>query len=197
MNRIATSFKNYFKDKDLEALEQSQDTIFVLSRKLEFLYFNKAWFLFAANNNGEPFISNKVLIGSNFENFVLGDLRNFYLEKYKMVLEKNEKWTHLYECSSKNEFRIFQQNVIPLKNGFGLLVTNSLIKENTIENKKDNNITLKSFLDEYGNYNQCSNCRKTKKTDENLWVWIPEIIDTKIENISHTICPICFELYWK
>lgn len=197
MDRITTSFKNYFKGKDLEALEQSPDTIFVLSSNLKFLYFNKAWFLFAAKNNGEPFITTKVLIGSNFENFILGDLRNFYLEKYKMVLEKNEKWTHHYECSSKNEFRIFQQNVIPLKNGFGLLVTNSLIIENTIENKKDYSIKLKSFIDESGNFNQCSNCRKTKKTEGNLWAWIPEIIDTKITNVSHTICPICFELYWK
>lgn len=197
MNRCSIEFKEWFSDEDITAFEVSKDTIFALSDSLTFLYFNPAWFEFARKNNGEPHISEKVILGEKFETFITGKLKKIYLLKFKKVLHTGKSWEINYECSSKNKYRIYRQMIVPIKKNKGLLVVNSLLLEDVMKEQKRNKLRISDFMDEKSYFNQCSNCRKTKLNKEEKWIWLPELIDTKIANISHTICPVCYELYWK
>ena len=52
---------------DFETLENCPHSIFGLSKDLQLIYFNKAWFDFAKQNNGEPGISNRFQLGTPIE----------------------------------------------------------------------------------------------------------------------------------
>lgn len=200
MNRYEPSFLTKLSGFDFETLESSSHSIFGLSKDLRLIYFNHAWFEFAKNNNGEPGISNYFPLGTPFELSVSGVLRDFYLNHYKKIISDVKAWKHEYECSSSKIFRIFSQDAYPLKNHEGIIIVNSLKVERVVaENKIAVQIfQVKNYECENGLITQCSNCRKTQRTDDpEIWDWVPSLVENMPLNVSHSICPICYDYYWK
>ena len=108
-----------------------------------------------------------------------GTLKDFYIFNYKKVLNESKVWTHEYECSAVGVYRLFYQEVFPLKNGEGIIVVNSLRTEKYIQNINALELTnLKlEYTDLNGMITQCSNCRKIQRIHEKeIWDWVP--IDT-------------------
>lgn len=94
----------------------------------------------------------------------------------------------------------FSQDAYPLKNHEGIIVVNSLKIERAIEENNSTHSEYKSaiYLNENGLITQCSNCRKTQRTSEpEIWDWIPMLIEQPPKNVSHSICFICYDYYWK
>jgi hypothetical protein len=55
-----------------------------------------------------------------------------------------------------------------------------------------------NYLQSTGFINQCSNCRHCQRVgQEEIWEWILEWVERKPDNLSHSICPTCFDYYWK
>lgn len=200
MKRFEESFISKLEGIKFDTLEQSPHTIFGLSPELKFIYFNKAWFHFAQQNNGEPGITKRFSLDTPFEAGVSGLLKEYYINSYKEVLKEMEVWNHEYECSSATNYRLYHLNAYPLKNKQGIIVVNSLQIDRIIDEsfRKISTLSIDNYINLYGLINQCSNCRKTKrKNPSEFWDWVPTLVEEFYPNISHSVCPICYDYYWK
>lgn len=201
MKRYTNGFIKRLVGLDFETLEKSQYSIYGLDRNLNFNYFNPAWVSFANENDN----SNKVLtefpLGTHFANALSGnEVKEFYIKNYEQVLKTGEVWWHQYECSSCVEYRKFNLGAYPLKNGQGLIITNTLVKK--LPMKNTNRTNQQAFKTKYtqpsGFIVQCSNCRHTQQAENpEVWDWVPAWIKNNPEKCSHSICPICFDYHWK
>lgn len=196
LERYLPNFKEKLKEIDFETLEKDPHSIYAVDEDFRLIYFNEAYIRFAEENNGEPHISNNFLLGTSILDAITGDIKELYVQALKDVLHSRKSITISYECSSVEKFRVFMQKLYPLKDGKGVVILNSLQVEKEIE---DNNDFLNdNYLQDTGFINQCSNCRSTQSaTDLNRWDWLPDYITKIPKNMSHTICPICFDYYWK
>lgn len=200
MKRFKESFKLILAGIDFETIEKSPHSVFAVSSELKLIYFNQAWFEFAKENNGEPEISTRFHLGTPFEAGLSGLLKDFYIESYKAVMKEQKVWSHEYECSSSSNYRLYYQDVYPLKNGEGILIVNSLQIDRIIEDyfRQVSTFSISNYLNSNGKIIQCSNCRKTKrKKQSGIWDWVPILVEEIHENINHSICPICYDYYWK
>jgi hypothetical protein len=200
MKRYEDTFQFKLDGLDFETIENSPHSIFGLSKDLKLIYFNKAWFEFSKQNNGEPEISEIFTIGTAFESAINGTIKDFYISNYKKVLRDLKVWKHEYECSSPTLYRIFCQDVYPLKNAEGIVVVNSLKTQRPLDNKDHKNVNLLTteYADKNGIITQCTNCRKTQRVNNiDVWDWLPAYVYESTKNVSHSICPICYDYYWK
>jgi hypothetical protein len=197
MKRFEETFKAILAGFDFEALESSPNTIFAVSDKLKFIYFNMAWFKFSRVNGGDPGISARFTVGTSFESAISDIAKDYYVAGFMKVLKEKKVWKHEYECSSPEIFRVFSQDVYPLKNSKGLIVVNSLKIERPF-NKGERNISTLSETEYYnsnGLITQCTNCRRTQRSND-IWDWVPSLVLNMPEQVSHSICPICYDYYW-
>lgn len=199
MSTFIETFKANLVGFDFETLELFPHSIFAVSSELNFIYFNKGWFDFARSNEGEPAISERFTIGSSFSDAIKGEAQSFYVDNYLKVIKNLKTWRNEYECSSPHIYRLFFQEVFPLKNGTGAVIINSLKIEREFTQDLD---SVKANLSEYvtakGLITQCTNCRKTQLvSDSKVWHWVPSLVERMPRNVSHSIYPICFDYYWK
>ena len=55
-----------------------------------------------------------------------------------------------------------------------------------------------TYFDANGILHQCSHCRRVQNlVAEGAWDWVPEWVEEIPRNTSHTICPPCFEYYYR
>lgn len=196
IERFYSGFKEKLKEIDFDTLEKDPHSIYAIDENFNLIYFNEAYIQFAKENNGEPYISEKFTLGTNILIAITGDIKEMYAKALNEVLNSMRSVAISYECSSLEKYRLFNQKLYPLKNGKGVVILNSLQVEKEIED--DNNFLNDNYVQETGFINQCSNCRRTQSaTDLNRWDWLPAYITKIPKNMSHTICPICFDYYWK
>lgn len=201
MERYKEDFASKLKGFDLETLENSRYSIYALSKDMELIYFNPAWIRFAQENDVDRDVLNKFSLGTAIPKVLKGqEVRDFYIQNYKNVLATGKVWRHEYECSSIDEFRYFHQGVYPLKDGEGIIVINTLLVNVPADliNRKAYEAIEKQYLQPTGLITQCTNCRYTQRADQpEIWDWVPSWVEKMPDNISHSICPTCFDYHWK
>ena len=201
MKRFEEGFPDTLNGMNFKTLEESKHSIYALSEALNLLYVNPSWVDFAKKNGAIDRILKQFPIGTNITNVFLGDLvKNFYKQNYLNVLITGKPWRNQYECSSVNEYREFHQDVYPLKNLKGLIIVNTLTVHLPMEQKgrKVYKISDKRYVNTAGFVTQCSNCRCNQRVNEpEIWDWVPEWVEKLPKNCSHSICPTCFDYYWK
>jgi hypothetical protein len=199
MNRIHDLFLEMLNGFNLETFEEDPGTVFGLSADLLLIYFNRAWFSFARENEGEPMISEKFPLGAHLGDAIKGELRDYYLASYVNALQTGMVWHHDYECSSPDVLRIYHQAAYPLARRQGLAVVNSLVRaqpHDPVERPPHEPIEA-LYLQKTGLITQCSNCRRTLRASApECWDWVPAWVEKMPENTSHSICKICFEYYY-
>jgi len=198
--KIKHNIENLIVGFDLETLDKSKDIIYALSKKLNIIYFNPSWLKFAIENGADLDAIKKYTIDTPISKAIPNIFRKFYLEKFKESLATGKVWRFDYECSSAETFRTFNQITYPLKNGEGLIVVNRIRVEMPMS--KTNRISKKalenSYLHDTGFINQCSNCRCVQSiSDPEVWDWVPDWVKDMHPKTSHTICPVCYDYYWK
>lgn len=199
MKRFDDSFISKLIGIEFETIEKSPHSVFALSKDLKLIYFNKAWFDFAKSNNGEPDISIRFHLNSDFESGLSGLMKDYYIRSYKEVMRKMEVWRHEYECSSASNYRLYSQDVYPLKNGEGIIIVNSLQIDRIIDEefRKTSTLSITNYEDKKGMIIQCSNCRKTKRKDPSeIWDWVPTLVEETQKNSINSICPVCYDYYY-
>jgi hypothetical protein len=180
----------------IEALEASPDPGCVLSEQLDITYCNQAWDRFALENHG-PGATAKKVISRNLLDFVAPDLKSFYRELFARARTFGRLVSHDYECSSATVFRLYRMQIYPLEPGAGFVVQNSL----HVEHPHDRVALQPSsalYKDDSGIIHMCANCRRTRRvTDPGVWDWVPAYVEGKRTNISHGVCPMCLEFYYR
>ena len=198
--RYVSTFKENLAGFDFETLENSAESIFALSSDLALIYFNQSYLKFADENSSTISIPESSPIGTKLDKIVPEVLYSFYSKNYTESLNNNKVWHHEYECSSDKNYRIFKQTVYPLKNKYGLLIVNKLRIEKpfTKDLREDNGPNEKKYTQVTGFINQCSNCRCIQQVNNpKKWDWVSFWVKDMPKNTSHTICPVCFDFYWK
>jgi hypothetical protein len=200
MKRLSDDFSGLLNCFNLETLENDPNSIFGLSTDLTLNYLNPGWFNFAKENDGEPAISDRFILGTHIGDSINGLARDYYLDVFQSILQTGKVWHHDYECSSPEKFRIYHQSVYPLYNRSGLVIVNSLVKEqpHDANSKMPHHPIKKLYTQKTGFINQCSNCRRVQRTSQqDVWDWVPAWVEQMPKNTSHNFCPICYEYYFE
>jgi hypothetical protein len=200
MKRLSDDFSLLLDCFNLETLEKDPNSIFGLSTGLTLNYLNPGWYNFARENDGEPAISERYILGTPIDDSMIGPARDYYLDVFQNILRTGKVWHHDYECSSPEKFRIYHQSVYPLYNRRGLVIVNSLVKEQPHdENTRIPRQPIKTlYTQESGFINQCSNCRRVQRaSQQDVWDWVPAWVENMPKNTSHSFCQICYEYYYE
>ena len=199
MSRYAPTFPTLLDGFSLESLERDRHSIFALSPGFDVIYVNPAYCAFWEANGGTPGFDTRSPIGVNLFDAIAGVTRSFYRERLERVLASGQRWENLYACPSAETHREYHQGIYPLKNAQGLVIINSLKVERPTDLDARTGAELElAYLQSGGLASQCSNCRRTLRNDDSgLWDWVPAWIADLPAYVSHTICPPCFEYYWK
>lgn len=200
MIRFLPDFPAKIKGLDFSTLEKSEQPIYVIDRNLDIIYVNECWVAFALANHGEKFLQHFHIGRSVLDAISGADVKTYYKNKYESVLETGEVWSQEYECSSPDEYREFHQKTYPLKNGEGLVIINTLAVNMPMEQKRKKEYAAikERYIQESGFINQCSNCRQIQRVSPpDQWDWVPEWVREAPSIVSHSICPECFDYYWK
>ncbi len=199
MSQLADEFRLPLRRYSLPDLRAHSGTIYGLFSDLRLAYLNPAWFRFAAENGGEPRISEEWTLGRSILDSIPSPLRDFYERHFHECLRTATVWKHEYECSSAARYRRFHQIVYPLDDGTGLLVVNSLL----VDRPHDPAERLpyapdqRTYQDADGLICQCAHCRRVKHPGElERWDWIPEWVTGFPKATSHGFCPTCFRFYY-
>jgi hypothetical protein len=200
MIRYHPDFPRKLKGVDFQTLEDDPSTIFALSKKLELTYLNPAWFTFAKANHAEPGISEDYPVGTSVAEAMSEPFRDFYLGIYARILKKGTVWEHDHECSSPEAYRVFHEIAYPQHGLEGILVINSLLLENVHPDTE--RAAMPPVEDHYrlpnGLITQCSYCRRfDRAVAPAVWDWVPDWISNPPTNISHSLCRICYDYYFK
>ncbi|HEY6274192.1 MAG TPA: hypothetical protein VIX19_19590 [Terriglobales bacterium] len=181
----------------LAVLDASPYACFVLSESLDITYCNVAWDRFAREQGGTAAVMARNIVGKNLLDFVPTDLKSFYREMIDRVRAQGRPIGHDYECSSASVFRLYHLQVYPLKSGSGFVVENSLRVEHPHDRvAREPHDAL--YSDTNGFIVCCANCRRTRRaTDPTIWDWVPAYLESKLLNISHGVCPLCLEFYYR
>lgn len=187
---LAPDFRPFLEGQDLDDLEASDNTVVGLRDDLTIGYVNGAWARFAEEAGAEP----ATPLGHVLEAFA-EPLRPFYRELFQRVRREGEPEVHTYECSSPERFRQFQLRVIPLAHG-GLLLIHHRASDrphDRLPHPADPSV----YRDEHGLLTQCAHCRMVRRVDNpSTWDWVPELVQTQAEHVSHGLCPVCFRHYY-
>jgi hypothetical protein len=177
---------------DAGAIENDPSVIFVLDAAYRFRLCNAAWDRFARENGGESVVG-EVVLGRSVFDYILGAVARHYRRAFERTLQQGALWSQEYECSSPHVYRRFLMSVYPIQGE--LLVVNSLCVERPHEGG-----VLSAVEERYRNAGgmvvMCSNCRKTQTSGpEQRWDWAPGFVSEPPLNVSHGLCPACFEYY--
>lgn len=199
MERYVENFPALLSGVDLVTLEADPHSIYALSDQLKLIYLNPAWFRFALENNGEPGITERYPVGSDFSRAVSGVLKQYYIERFLNVLRSGVVWEHDYECSSPDLFRMYHETAYPMHNQSGILVMSSLrVQSAHAPASGPFPLSESLYRNECGLIMQCGYCRRFQRnTNRDIWDWNPEWLRHPPGQVSHSLCNICYDYYFK
>ncbi len=198
MRCLDESFAPCLEGHDLDELERYAGTVYAVRPDFRLAYMNPAWFRFAQENGGEPGISTRWPLGAPVMPAISAALRSFYEIKFRTCLERGEPWVHDYECSSAGVYRRFRQTAYPLKDGCGLLITNTLAME-TVHHPVDRSpksAAKEKYSDENGAISQCAHCRRVMDpAGLDRWDWVPAWVERLPSEVAFVLCGDCRKRY--
>lgn len=178
------------------ALLKSRDVIYGLWPDLSLAFTNASWRRFAADNAGQPAISERWGLGRCISDAIPEPLKSFYETNYRDCLNTATPWEHTYECSSVDTLRLFHMTALPIGKRQAILVVNSLRIETPMD--RDSAPPLEAtYLNRQGMMVQCAHCRRVRHAEPaTSWDWVREWVRKPLHNTSHTICEPCLGFYY-
>jgi hypothetical protein len=150
---------------------------------------NRAWDLFALENNGHAAMAAKVS-GTFLFDVIPQDLRPFYHQAFHEV-EAGSEWSHMFECSSAAVIRRLRMTI--QRFGSGYLTRNTLIEESLAPPPEGDSRDIPA----YGPVvTMCAHCRRVRNNKEQVWQWIPDFVARTPRNLNQTLCPACYAYYY-
>jgi hypothetical protein len=178
--------------------ETHSSVIYVLNSSFNISYCNAAWDEFALRNGGAR-VLRKHQAGRNALDAAPQPLRPFYERLFSSVLRGGGEKGHLYECSSDEKFRRFHMHVMRKDvpgEGLFLVIVNSLVLEKAHDKPKVR-FDQRILRQENGLITMCSHCRRVNLPKvRDGWVWVPEVVAKMPQEVSHSLCPVCFDVYY-
>lgn len=199
---ILPEFEPYLDAFDLQALEHEAGSVYGLYEDGRLAMYNQAWVDFALANGGANYTLAADTLGLSVFDALKGPLRDHFIARCQEVLSHQRVWTHRYECSSAEIYRVFHMSIYPLKRPRvcmrGLLLVNSLVVE--MPHDPEQRPICEPLLERYETSEslvvQCSHCRRVRRAMERSWDWVPDLVKFCPENVSHGLCEVCLDYYY-
>jgi hypothetical protein len=180
--------------KEIKAMADSDDTMYVLDHNLRVRAYNRAYREFALAN-GASDLTTRYGIGSHILDAFGGFFREHYEKICRKVLETGQRFSCEYECSSKELFRIYREVIRPLFSRKGLLVCHTNLESRP--HRSASRLCHQSHRSEDGLIIRCCHCHRIRNHAESeRWDWVPEVFDQSDDDTSHAICPRCRSVYY-
>ena len=183
--KLCEKFASFLEEIDLKSFENSNDCIYFLDSDFFVRGYNSAYYNFAMANGATDF--NKSLgIGSNLLNSLPKALKSYFLNAFAIAKENQTIFSHDFECSSIDTYRLYHQTAYPLPNNKGFVITNHCFINN---HREDKAVALsEQHVDSNNLIIQCCGCQKLKNQKYLRWDWVPSMLSNDKANVSHSIC---------
>jgi hypothetical protein len=191
---IDPAFEQALASLDLPSIDASPDTIYVVDPELRLRAYNDAWVRFARDNGAEGLLGSYGL-GEPIVRAFPEPVRRYYRDAYREVLARTSRFEQIYECSSAEQVRRFHQTAYPLPGGRGLVIAHHLVVE--LARVEDARSVGRLEVRSGQLITQCCHCRTVcDPANPERWVWVPDLVRKPARNISHGLCPRCFDFYY-
>jgi hypothetical protein len=178
------------------ALEREAGSAYLLSLDLRIICVNDGWRRFA-RENGAPELATSFDSSTPVTDVCDEPLRTFYRAGFARVQARGEPWSLLYECSSPSRYRKFSMRADMTPHRDGFVVVHSLVAEAPLERASLDTANFAAYSNLSGLIVQCSNCRRARRgSDGDTWDWLPQLVTTPPDNVSHGLCSSCDALYY-
>lgn len=178
-----------------EALEREAGSAYLLSLDLRLIYVNEGWRRFA-RENGAPELATSFDSTTPVTDVCGEPLREFYRAGFSRVRARRESWSHVYECSSISRYRKLGMRVDMTPGRDGFVVVHSTVVVGALERAGLDTENFTAHINSSGFIVQCSNCRRARRGSGDTWDWLPQLVKTPPDNVSHGLCPSCDALYY-
>lgn len=197
--RALPSFFKALQRNRLEHIDRVTDSAYGVDSALRLAYVNHAWFRFAAENGGVPVIQRDWVLGRMLTEAIATPLRPLFEHGYRGCVESGRPWHCEYECSSPTEYRWYRQTAYAMAD-VGVLIINSLIhrRPHDEQRRPSKPVSIDRYLGEDGIVTQCCHCRFVRVADgADTWEWASEIIENPPRRLSHGLCELCLEYFYR
>lgn len=165
-------------------------------------YVNPAWSVFSHENGAGLKVDREWSLGANYFAAINDELRPFFTELLAHAPTTQQSlapYTHEYECSSEDQTRRFALQVFALPERRGYMLVHSLLVSAAQETASEHAPPPAdhTYKDGEGTVKQCAHCRRIAHgTHHDRWDWIPAWIRHPPAFISHTICKLCYGVFY-
>lgn len=191
----------------MDTLEASEWPAYVLDAEGTIRRVNSAWDREALKAGGPL---GRAVTGTRLLDHITGDdARAWHDELLERLLHLNGNGrrrpvVHVCACNTPDRFRVFSTRFAPLAlpgaaGVSGLLVTTTLIEEAPVGERYHIAVfDERRFLQPDGLLLQCSGCRRVNVVGSSprSWEFVPELLWRPPDNVSHSICGLCWEVYY-
>ena len=191
---IDDAFRRAAAHLDWTALANSGDSTYVLDPQLRLMGWNEAYVAFALANDADD-LPERFPLGSDVTAAISGPLGRYYRHVFAGTLADEKPLHRQYECSSASELRLLHMSAYPIRGGAGLVVAHHVIHH--APHTGPSLSLRKHHTDGRGLVVQCANCRKLRDhRSNNKWDWVPDVLVSPPQNVSHGLCPNCLDHYY-
>ncbi|HKU37914.1 MAG TPA: hypothetical protein VJR89_07200 [Polyangiales bacterium] len=178
---------------DPRSLVQQTSTLVAVDPNGIMLWVNPAWHSFALTNAGAATRA-RFGIGSSYFAGITGPLRDYYTHLFAEAYSSGCVLQRDYECSSSDVHRAMHLRALPVR-GAGLLLEHSVLRESAMQRTAEAALGVR-YVNDHGFIVQCSNCRRTRQVDANVWDWVPDWVASPHPAASHGLCEVCVAYYY-
>lgn len=196
------AFRRLLAPFSVDALDSLEETVFGIWPDGRLAFVNSGWIKFGEVNGAPERLLTNDCLGVSVLDATSAVLRSFYADLFAKSLAEDPHasppLTHRYECSSPDLRREFVMSLYTLRDRGGIVVVNSLVTLQDIAGEgEDPTSRESSYTDAHGMVHQCAHCRRIRaQGGPERWDWIPTWVRDCPRQVSHTLCPVCLDLYY-
>jgi hypothetical protein len=202
-SRCDPAFAEMLDANYLNRLETHPYTAYGVWTDHTLAYMNPAWFGFAESNGGKTLFGDWT-IGRSTLDVIPPAINKWYLQFVAAARSSPgaHPEQHEYECSSAEVYRRFLMTIYPVSAGTekGYVIVHSLKVETSHTEVKGpaKPTVMEEYADGAGLIRQCMHCRLIRSAkDPSRWDWVAEWVRQPQSNVSHSLCDVCFEHYYR
>ncbi|MFL6448632.1 MAG: hypothetical protein ACJ746_13215 [Bryobacteraceae bacterium] len=162
--------------------------VYALDERFHIVQCNRAWDMFALENNGSAVKFSKIR-GISLFSVIPRDLFAFYDEGFRNA-ERQGHWQHVFDCSSARVIRRLRMTVTRFGSGF--LIRNVSIKDTLAPPSE----AACNFADYGPIVTMCCHCRNVENQKTKAWQWVPQFIENLPVEFRTRLCPSCYAYHY-